>query len=542
VTTTFKARTDELVKSVQQTDWRSELMAFSKEAAEEGKTLSHKAAEVVEHLPEVVAPMPEQAGKVARDLPIPGNQEVQETILQVGDTLKGFGQSLLVGTKELIEQLRDGVETEIAVATRETKRAGRAAKSAAAAAKLAAAGPAGKYKRFEAEVAAMQRDSATYCDEPADTEDFAKWKSGFSLTAAQPDIDRLLADNAFMAELQARIVPIIVEKEDFWHRYFYRLHKLQAKEDARTQLAQRAKARIEEEDVAWDDDGDTAAATGAGAGEAGSGGGSADAAGATSSAADPGTAADDGAAAGAAALEAVEAEQPVPLPSMPEEEVPVTAGQDAAEQPEAASEAAEAGPAKGGEAEVAPAAASSTEEPPAPPAAPAAAPPAPAAAQARASSGHSGPSSVSVNTPTSTDGGSGDHAEHDAASVSSKGDWCMVPGSDAASGQSAVTTTSGSVLAPKQAGSPDAKSAAPSPEPAPSAAQKDKPSHAAAAKPAAASSSAPAVAVGVAAAAVAAAASPAKPVAAPSAGAADTGGDDSGGELDKEDEAWGDWD
>lgn len=35
-------------------------MAFSKEAAEEGKSLSHKAAEVVEHLPEVVAPLPEQ--------------------------------------------------------------------------------------------------------------------------------------------------------------------------------------------------------------------------------------------------------------------------------------------------------------------------------------------------------------------------------------------------------------------------------------------------------------------------------------------------
>jgi hypothetical protein len=30
------------------------------------------------------------------------------------------------------------------------------------------------------------------------------------------------AGNAFMAELQSRIVPLLVEKEDFWARYFYR--------------------------------------------------------------------------------------------------------------------------------------------------------------------------------------------------------------------------------------------------------------------------------------------------------------------------------
>jgi hypothetical protein len=30
------------------------------------------------------------------------------------------------------------------------------------------------------------------------------------------------AGNAFMAELQSRIVPLLVEKEDFWSRYFYR--------------------------------------------------------------------------------------------------------------------------------------------------------------------------------------------------------------------------------------------------------------------------------------------------------------------------------
>jgi hypothetical protein len=68
----------------------------------------------------------------------------------------------------------------------------------------------------------MQRDSSTYCDEPEDAEEYARWKAGFSLEGVKADIARILSDNAFMAELQSRLVPIIVEHEDFWHRYFFR--------------------------------------------------------------------------------------------------------------------------------------------------------------------------------------------------------------------------------------------------------------------------------------------------------------------------------
>ena len=99
-------------------------------------------------------------------------------------------------------------------------------------------------------VAAMQRDSATYCDEPADTAAFAAFKAGFSLEArgggtphashsyfsaalrrvcafaacsrprcvcfacfaAQgraPEVAEVLRKNAFMAELHSRIVPLV---------------------------------------------------------------------------------------------------------------------------------------------------------------------------------------------------------------------------------------------------------------------------------------------------------------------------------------------
>jgi hypothetical protein len=51
------------------------------------------------------------------------------------------------------------------------------------------------------QVAAMQRDSATYVDEPEDAEDFAAWRasSGFSLDTAQSEVDKVLAGEWFGA-------------------------------------------------------------------------------------------------------------------------------------------------------------------------------------------------------------------------------------------------------------------------------------------------------------------------------------------------------
>jgi len=67
----------------------------------------------------------------------------------------------------------------------------------------------------------MQRDSMTYCGEPEDKEDYAVWRATFDLSAKKSEIGKITTDNAFMAELQSRIVPIIVEYDDFWTRYFF---------------------------------------------------------------------------------------------------------------------------------------------------------------------------------------------------------------------------------------------------------------------------------------------------------------------------------
>lgn len=76
--------------------------------------------------------------------------------------------------------------------------------------------------RFEEEVTTMQRDSGTYLDEPEDADEFQAWLDGFSLEGHRGDIQQLVQANAFMAELQERIVPLIVEYDDFWTRYFFR--------------------------------------------------------------------------------------------------------------------------------------------------------------------------------------------------------------------------------------------------------------------------------------------------------------------------------
>ncbi len=85
-----------------------------------------------------------------------------------------------------------------------------------------------KPQTLEQRVAAMQRDSATYCDEPEDVAGFERWTSGFDADspAVCAEIESVLEDNAFMAELQARIVPLVVTREEFWQRYFYALRRI----------------------------------------------------------------------------------------------------------------------------------------------------------------------------------------------------------------------------------------------------------------------------------------------------------------------------
>jgi hypothetical protein len=78
-----------------------------------------------------------------------------------------------------------------------------------------------KYSRLDADISSMQRNSSTYCDEPEDIADYNSWLANFDLSVRKADIDKLVESNAFMSELQSRIVPLIVQYDVFWTRYFY---------------------------------------------------------------------------------------------------------------------------------------------------------------------------------------------------------------------------------------------------------------------------------------------------------------------------------
>ncbi|CAL8468843.1 g8384 [Coccomyxa elongata] len=256
-----KKSTADIATSVKETDWRAELQSFSKGVAEDSAEASQLVHKGLERFPkakaEATAHLPASLGVGLEGLGehVSGSLDavqVQEHFNKVGSKLRGLGTSVFTGTRELLEQVTDAISSELdsieGMAAR--NRPGAAHRSTA---RFAASGGSAKYSRLDAEVSAMQRNSSTYCDEPADAADYAAWLAGFDLAARKPDIDAIVADNAFMAELQARIVPLIVQYEEFWTRYFYQLHKLQQKHEQRVAVAQRARAAAEDE-VAWDDD------------------------------------------------------------------------------------------------------------------------------------------------------------------------------------------------------------------------------------------------------------------------------------------------
>ena len=103
---------------------------------------------------------------------------------------------------------------------------------------------------LEQRVAAMQRDSATYCDEPEDLAGFERWTSGFDADSPTvcAEIESVLEGNAFMAELQARIVPLVVTREEFWQRYFYALRRIKLEFGVEKEEEEKEEKKEEEEE------------------------------------------------------------------------------------------------------------------------------------------------------------------------------------------------------------------------------------------------------------------------------------------------------
>ena len=145
--------------------------------------------------------------------------------------MRSFGQ-LMNTTADIMQHVQEAVANEVAQV--EAEGHGLAAASARGPASPASPGAgalsAEEAARYDGLVHAMQRDSATYCDEPEDAAAYGRWRAGFDLGARRRDVEGIMRGNSFMAELHHRIVPLIVDYDAFWTRYFYRLHCLEVAE------------------------------------------------------------------------------------------------------------------------------------------------------------------------------------------------------------------------------------------------------------------------------------------------------------------------
>ncbi|KAH9559990.1 hypothetical protein CY35_06G083900 [Sphagnum magellanicum] len=163
-----------------------------------------------------------------------------ESLETVGQVVEDFRSSVWRGTTEILAQVKEAVlsiDEEAATTTHSDA--------------LATPFSNAKYNRYESQVRAIQSDIGTYSDEPEDAYEYGAWLMSFSINSRKDEIDKILSSNALMQELQNQIVPLVVDYDMFWTRYFFHLHKLQEVENARANLVKRATV-IEDEDLSWD--------------------------------------------------------------------------------------------------------------------------------------------------------------------------------------------------------------------------------------------------------------------------------------------------
>ncbi|GFP97869.1 bsd domain-containing protein 1 [Phtheirospermum japonicum] len=113
-----------------------------------------------------------------------------------------------------------------------------------------------RYSWFDSQLGAIQSDSATFCEDPEDSEEYKKWKLGFELEKKRDEIDILIGENGNLESAYKRLVPNAVDPEAFWSRYFYRVEKLKQQESVRANLVKRAISVDDEEELSWDVDDD----------------------------------------------------------------------------------------------------------------------------------------------------------------------------------------------------------------------------------------------------------------------------------------------
>lgn len=190
------------------------------------------------------------ASRAVKDLPGSldiGASVAQESLESVGQAIDDIGGAVWKSTAKIISRGKDSL---LSSSSSHPDSSGDRGYHQALSVK--------PYSRFEMQLLAIQSDKATYVREPDDLGEFEKWSLGFKLEEKGDVIADLINGNRGVKEMYVKLVPVEVDAETFWRRYYYKVHKLEEVEEARVKLVKRAISGEEEEDLSWDldDEGD----------------------------------------------------------------------------------------------------------------------------------------------------------------------------------------------------------------------------------------------------------------------------------------------
>lgn len=112
--------------------------------------------------------------------------------------------------------------------------------------------------RFEERLYELAANPDTYCKPTSDKEAFDAWGKDFQLDDVAKQCVSILHKHEGIAELYVKVVPSMVEENEFWMRYFFAKHILEKEEERRRKLIEQADTTVEgengDEDGGWGDD------------------------------------------------------------------------------------------------------------------------------------------------------------------------------------------------------------------------------------------------------------------------------------------------
>jgi hypothetical protein len=248
-------QTETIQKSLQSTDWTSELNALKSGIKSETEDFSQRAKQLTDNIATRTVQAAKQIPKsivnekntVLDARYRPENPRNQEAVT----SFSGLRDRLYNGTSELMETFNVAYQEHWRDSTEKGTRSdsGDASEIETTSA---------KFSLLEAEIAAMERDPGTYCDttRTGDVEGFNHWLQTFDLDAHHEEIALICQKNGTVGKMKEELVPSLVDDTTFWTRYFYKLQKLKDRHAKVVALATGLHASSSEQDLGWESEKD----------------------------------------------------------------------------------------------------------------------------------------------------------------------------------------------------------------------------------------------------------------------------------------------